>query len=45
VGRGRDIPWSRTRSLKGNGETIPQNKRCLIVLSVIRGEGGLIHFR
>ena len=22
---------------KGNGETIPQNKRCLTVLSVIRG--------
>ena len=28
----------------GNGETVPpKTKRCLTVLSAIRGEGGLIH--
>lgn len=35
-GDGTD-PWAIPRSPSGNGETIPQNKRCLTILSVNRG--------
>jgi hypothetical protein len=34
---GRDIPWSRTRSLREMEGQYPNKKRCLTVLSVIRG--------